>query len=53
MDAPKFTQKELAALFSDPITAARFPVLLTPEQAADFAQVSLNTIYDWSKQRPA
>jgi hypothetical protein len=51
MDAhPKFTAKELAALFVDPELANRFPPILSPDQAAELLQVPKNTIYDWSSR---
>ena len=48
MDADKLTAKELAGLFADPIWAARFPPILTPDQAAELLGVSKQTLYSWS-----
>ena len=42
--------KEIAAIFADPIWAARFPLLLTVDQAAELAQIPKATIYSWSSQ---
>jgi len=51
MDAnAKYTAKELASWFADPVWAARFPPLLTPDQAAELCQVPKQTIYDWSSR---
>ena len=38
---------EIAAAFSDPLYAERFPPLLTLEQAAELLQYPLDTIYQW------
>lgn len=38
---------EIAAAFSDPVDAERFPPILTPQQAAELLQVPLDTIYQW------
>jgi len=45
------TAKDVAALFSDPLWAAKFPPLLTVDQAAALAQVPKQTVYSWSSQR--
>jgi excisionase family DNA binding protein len=39
--------KEIAASFSDPVWAERFPPVLTVQQVADLLQVPIATIYDW------
>ena len=51
MDAiPRYTAKELAGWFTDPHAAAKYPAVLTPDQAADLLQVPKQTIYDWSSR---
>jgi excisionase family DNA binding protein len=45
-----FTGKELAQLFADPDWAARFPPILTLDQAAALLQVPKQTIYSWSSR---
>jgi excisionase family DNA binding protein len=42
--------KEVASLFADPIWAAKFPPLLTVDQAAELLQVPKQTVYAWSSQ---
>jgi excisionase family DNA binding protein len=42
--------KDVAAMFTDPEYAAKFPPLLTPEQAAALVQVPKETLYQWSSQ---
>jgi excisionase family DNA binding protein len=49
-DHPRFTGKELAAMFADPVWAERFPPILSPNQAAELLQVPKLTIYDWSSR---
>jgi hypothetical protein len=44
------TAKDVAALFAEPIWAAKYPPILTAQQAADLAQVPLATLYAWSSQ---
>jgi len=41
------TASELAAAFSDPAIAAKFPPVLTTDQAAALLQKSPATLYDW------
>lgn len=43
----QLSTKEIAAPFSDPLWAERFPPILTIEQAADLLQIPRATIYDW------
>ena len=43
----KLTDKEIASSFADPISAARFPQVMTIEQAADLLQVPVQTLYQW------
>jgi hypothetical protein len=38
---------EIAAAFSDPVHAERFPPILTLQQAAELWQVPLDTFYQW------
>lgn len=44
------TAREVDGLFSDPAWAARFPPVLTVDQAADLARVPKQTVYAWSSQ---
>ena len=44
------TAKDVAALFSDPLWAAKFPPLLTVDEAAALARVPKQTVYGWSSQ---
>jgi excisionase family DNA binding protein len=46
----KISTREMASLFADPHWAARFPPLLTPDQAAELLQVPKQTVYDWSSR---
>jgi hypothetical protein len=41
---------ELGTMFVDPIWAGKFPPLLSVETAAELADVSKATIYDWSSR---
>ena len=51
MDAkPSLNAKELAAMFSDPVWATKFPPLLTAAEAAELARVPKQTVYAWSSQ---
>jgi hypothetical protein len=51
MDAgPNLTDKEVSAMFSDPVWAAKFPPFLTVQEAAELARVPVQTIYAWSSQ---
>lgn len=43
----KLTKSEIAEAFADADVAARFPPVMTAAQAADLAQVPLNTLYQW------
>ena len=45
--SPKLTADELARTFSDPQWAAKFPPVLTVDQAAALLQVPKATVYDW------
>ena len=47
-DSIKLTQSEIAAMFAEPDYAARFPPVLTVDQAAELVQVPKATIYAWS-----
>ena len=44
------TAKEVAAAFSDPLFADKFPPILSVDQAAQLLQVPKGTIYDWSSR---
>jgi excisionase family DNA binding protein len=46
----QLTSKEIAAAFSDPFWAEKFPPILSVEQAASLLQVPQGTIYDWSSR---
>ena len=51
MDAKHhLSAKEISSLFADPTWAAKFPPILSVDQAAELAQVPKNTIYTWSSQ---
>jgi excisionase family DNA binding protein len=49
MDA-KLTPNQAAAIFADPLWAAKFPPILNVDQAAELLQVPRQTIYAWSSQ---
>jgi excisionase family DNA binding protein len=44
------TAGEIAAPFSDPVSSARFPPILTTDQAAELIGVPKSTLYDWSSR---
>jgi excisionase family DNA binding protein len=46
-DGMKLTVQEVVKTFADPASAARFPPILTVDQAAELLQVPKLTIYDW------
>lgn len=51
MDANKpITNKEIVQVFVDPQLAARFPPILTTQQAAELLQVPCATIYTWKSR---
>ena len=51
MDAHShLTAKDVAAMFADPAEAAKFPPLLTVDEAAQLVQVPKQTVYAWSSQ---
>ena len=43
----KLTDKEVAQSFADPVWSAKFPPVMSAEQAAELLQVPIATIYDW------
>lgn len=43
----ELTAKEIAATFSAPEWAGKFPPVLTVDQAAELLQVPKGTLYDW------
>jgi hypothetical protein len=49
-DGCELTAKEVAAMFSDPVWSAKFPPLLTVDEAAELARVPIQTLYGWSSQ---
>lgn len=51
MDAhPQLTAKDVTAMFADPAAAAKYPFLLTVDEAAQLARVPKQTVYGWSSQ---
>lgn len=51
MDANlSLTTKEVTQAFSDACWSARYPPVLTCDQAAELLQVPKQTIYDWSSR---
>lgn len=51
MDAHSLlTAKDVAVMFADPAWAAKFPPLLTVDEAAQLARVPKQTVYSWSSQ---
>jgi excisionase family DNA binding protein len=49
-DSKLFSDHDVAAMFADPEWAAKFPPVLTPDQAAALVQVPKETLYAWSSQ---
>ena len=47
----KITDKEIAATFSAPLWAERYPPVMTVKQAAELLQVPTDTIYQWRSRR--
>jgi len=48
MDASmKLTSTEIDAAFADPHWAAKFPPIMTIQQAAELLQIPVATLYDW------
>lgn len=45
------SDREIAQFFSDPETAAKFPPVLTMEQAAELLRVPLGTLRDWRSRQ--
>jgi excisionase family DNA binding protein len=43
----KLTDQEITHTFADPMWAAKFPPILSIQQAAELLQVPVKTIYDW------
>ncbi len=43
----QLNSKELETAFSDPAWAAKYPPVLTLNQAAELIQVPLQTLYSW------
>lgn len=43
----KLSDREIAAAFSDPRWAEKFPPVLTLKQTAELLQVPLQTLYQW------
>lgn len=44
------TPKEITAWFTDPIWGAKYPPILTLDDAAKLLSVPKNTLYAWSSQ---
>ena len=49
-DRLHLTAKDLAATFADPLCAAKYPPILTIDEAAALLQIRKATIYDWSSR---
>ena len=50
-DSPlNLTPKEITAAFGHPDAAAKFPPVLSIDQAAELLQVPKATLYDWSSR---
>jgi hypothetical protein len=43
----KLSAAEISAAFSDPFWAAKFPPIMTTEQAVELLHIPLGTIYSW------
>lgn len=43
----RLTDREIAQAFSDPAIAAKFPPILTLEEAAELGRVKIGTLRDW------
>lgn len=41
------TREELTAMFADPAWAAKYPPILTVDEAAALLRVPKQTVYDW------
>ncbi|HEV3343513.1 MAG TPA: helix-turn-helix domain-containing protein [Pirellulales bacterium] len=46
-DRLNLTDKEILQSFADPAWSAKFPPVMSVEQAAELLQVPVATIYDW------
>lgn len=46
-DHLNLTDKEILQSFADPLWSAKFPPVMSVEQAAELLQVPVATIYDW------
>ncbi len=49
-DSLRLTSDEIVALFASGDWEAKFPPLLSVQQAADLLQVPKKTVYDWSSR---
>lgn len=49
-DSLKLTAQDVANAFADPLWAAKFPPVLTIDQAAELLQIPKQTLYDWSSR---
>jgi excisionase family DNA binding protein len=49
-DGLNLTAQDVANSFADSIWAARFPTVLTIDQAAELLQLPKQTLYDWSSR---
>jgi excisionase family DNA binding protein len=47
---PRLTNDEIQRAFTAPESGARFPPVLTVDQAAELLQVPKATVYDWSSR---
>jgi excisionase family DNA binding protein len=49
-DGLRLTAKDVADAFADPLWAAKYPPVLTIDQAAELLQLPKQTLYDWSSR---
>ena len=47
----KLSDSEIAQFFADPAMAARFPPILTLEEAGDLLRIPVGTLRDWHSRR--
>ena len=49
-DSLNLTAQDVANAFAEPVWAAKFPPVLTIDQAAELLQIPKQTLYDWSSR---
>jgi excisionase family DNA binding protein len=49
-DSLRLTAQDVASTFADPVWGAKFPPVLTVDQAAELLQLPRQTLYDWSSR---